>query len=299
MNEELERFKTEINLAEYAASLGYRIDRAESSRNSIVMRCGNDKVIISRSDDDGHWRYFSVRDSQDNGTIIDFIQYRDDISLGTVRVQLRSWLSGFVVRPPAGEFVQEVEPSMKCRELVSAAFSSFMASTGNNPYLRSRGISSDTLSHPRFSGKVFLDQRGNSIFPHYDHEGLSGYEIKNHSFTGFAKHGSKSAWSSNLFGGDDCLVFTESAIDAMSYFQLFQEVSTRYVSIGGQFSPLQIELFKLLISDLPKGSSVVFAFDNDAEGNNYAAWLSDLVLEYAYLRHTPLLKDWNEILRPR
>jgi hypothetical protein len=71
------------------------------------------------------------------------------------------------------------------------------------------------------------------------------------------------------------------------------------LSIGGQFNPLQIELFKLLISDLPKGSSVVFAFDNDAEGNNYAAWLSDLAPGYTYQRHTPILKAWNEFVRPR
>ena len=35
--DELERFKTAINLTEYAASEGYQLDRRESSRNSLVM----------------------------------------------------------------------------------------------------------------------------------------------------------------------------------------------------------------------------------------------------------------------
>ena len=34
---ELEAFKSEINLTEFAATQGYVIDRKESSRSSIVM----------------------------------------------------------------------------------------------------------------------------------------------------------------------------------------------------------------------------------------------------------------------
>lgn len=41
---ELEYFKTAINLTEYAAGQGYLLDRRASSRNSVVMRHpGGDK----------------------------------------------------------------------------------------------------------------------------------------------------------------------------------------------------------------------------------------------------------------
>ena len=64
--DELERFKTGINLTEYAASEGYQLDRRASSRNSGVMRHpGGDKIVIARGED-GHWIYFSVRDGTDN-----------------------------------------------------------------------------------------------------------------------------------------------------------------------------------------------------------------------------------------
>lgn len=36
--DELEAFKTNINLTEYAADQGYELDRRESSRNSVIMR---------------------------------------------------------------------------------------------------------------------------------------------------------------------------------------------------------------------------------------------------------------------
>ena len=73
---ELGELKSSINLTEYAASLGYLMDRRASSRNSVVMRHGNgDKIVIARGHD-AHWIYFSVRDDTDNGTIVDFVQHR-------------------------------------------------------------------------------------------------------------------------------------------------------------------------------------------------------------------------------
>jgi hypothetical protein len=52
---ELALFKTTINLSEYAAAQGYRIDRRASSRNSVVMKTeAGDKIVIARAQD-GHW----------------------------------------------------------------------------------------------------------------------------------------------------------------------------------------------------------------------------------------------------
>ena len=75
--EELESFKSRINLTEYASAQGYVLDRRHTSRNSVAMRGpAGDKVIIARDARDGNWIYFSVTDDQDHGTIIDFITRR-------------------------------------------------------------------------------------------------------------------------------------------------------------------------------------------------------------------------------
>jgi len=76
-NDELEQFKTKINLCEYAASLGFLLDRKNSSRCSAVMRhSSGEKVVIARTSS-RHWVYFSVHGANsDSGTIIDFIQMR-------------------------------------------------------------------------------------------------------------------------------------------------------------------------------------------------------------------------------
>jgi hypothetical protein len=72
--EELEDFKSRINLSEYAAACGYRLDRKASSRNSAVMvRSPGDKIIIALGAD-RHWIYFSVGEDRDSGSIVDFVQ---------------------------------------------------------------------------------------------------------------------------------------------------------------------------------------------------------------------------------
>jgi hypothetical protein len=77
--DELEDFKRRINLTEYAASLGYCIDRRASSRNSAVMvHPAGDKIIVAKGEDN-HWVYISVRDDRDHGSIIDFHQSRQGL----------------------------------------------------------------------------------------------------------------------------------------------------------------------------------------------------------------------------
>ena len=89
---ELESFKIGIDLRAYAAEQGYQLDRKESWRGSAVMRHPNgDKIVIKR-DDDNHYVYFSVRQDNDSGSIIDFVQYRQRLSLGAVRKELRPYI---------------------------------------------------------------------------------------------------------------------------------------------------------------------------------------------------------------
>ena len=73
---QLERFKTEINLVEYATSIGYKYLRDESSPSSAVLRhdLGDKIVVVTDSRDRG--LYFSLNDDGDRGTIIDFVQHR-------------------------------------------------------------------------------------------------------------------------------------------------------------------------------------------------------------------------------
>src|SRR4029450_7817951 len=65
------------------------------------------------------------------------------------------------------------------------------------PYLQQdRCVPAGVLLSPRFVGRMRMDSRGNTVFPHFDAAGLCGYEIKHRGFTGFAAGGQKGLWFS-------------------------------------------------------------------------------------------------------
>jgi len=301
-DEELESFKTRIDLRAYAAAKGYSLDKKESWAGSAVMRHANgDKIIIKRAASDDHHIYFSVRNDRDNGSIIDFVQNRDRISIGVVRKELRPWIGA---PPVAVPLFAPLAKSTKDRLRVETEYAKMQDAT-RHPYLENeRGITGDILASERFAGRVRIQQPyGNAIFPHFDAEGLSGYEIKNKGFTGFSPGGCKALWLSQEWDSDNRLVFCESAIDALSLAILEPLEDTRYASIGGKPSPLQQELIGGAIARTPRNAEIVSAMDADAEGAKLAEIIRNAVklsgrddLRFA-IREPFGHKDWNDVLR--
>jgi hypothetical protein len=304
-DDELESFKSAIDLRAYASSRGYTWDKRESWRGSAVMRHANgDKIIIKR-DVDQHYIYFSVRDERDNGSIIDFIQNRDRLSLGAVRKELRPWIGAPV--PSSLPLFPALPVTGRNRLEVEAAFRQ-MQEALTHPYLENeRALPSTLLASPRFAGRVCIDDYGNAVFPHFDLEGLCGYEIKNRGFTGFARGGIKGLWFSHREDTDTGLVIAESAIDALSHATLFPAQQARYASIGGQPNPRQPELLTAAIKRLPMRSEVVAAIDADEQGQSLSAIIHGAVArvaeetgrsDIAFRAHIPEgVKDWNDALR--
>lgn len=308
---ELASFKTEIDLRTYAANEGYVLDPKESWRGSAVMRHGNgDKIIIKR-DTDGNYVYFSVRDTSDNGSIIDFLQRRLPAgrrTLGNVRLALRPWLGGgrrtvsasnalplFAPLPVTGKDRMEVEKQFR-----------FMDWVERHPYLEGeRCIPYEVLTAARFSGCIKVDRRGNVVFPHYDELGLCGYEIKNAGYTGFAKGGEKGLWFSRSEDGDNRLVLCESAIDALSHATLFPSDATRYASIGGQMNKKQPALLMAMMTKLSANAEIIAATDNDDDGLRFAKTFEQLMRDCArddlrFITHRPQdCEDWNKALQER
>lgn len=296
-SDELEQFKRDINFVEYAASLGYEIDKRESSRSSIIMRGpdNNDKIIVATAQD-GHFIYFSVRDDADNGSIIDFVQRRKGLNLGQVRRELRRWIGERAdlapVRITKPKATHANRPRIQCWYMRMAP-----QPVGGHPYLRSRGLSSETLTDSRFEPMIRIDHRGNAIFPHYDRDGLSGYEIKNQGFTGFSAGGEKRLWYSTNLAHAPRVVVVESAIDAMSHAQIINgDAEAAYISIGGQMSAVQRDL---LLSALrradQRGAEIIIATDADAAGDRLADEIGGM-LPSARRDRPGEGKDWNDIV---
>lgn len=284
MNNELEQFKTEISLPDFANSIGYQLDKKASSKNSWVMRRDYDKIIIA-TDLDGHGIYFSARDENDHGTIIDFTMRRLGLNLGQVRKELRSWRRSPTPKPA---------PTGKDRQKILAAFSATRPAPDHSYLVKYRKLNPNTLQSDKFIDRVRMDKKNNAIFPHYDHEGLSGYEIKNLGFTGFSPAGTKGLWYSTNLVQVEQIIIVESAIDALSHAQLFPGPAA-YASIGGTLSTYQIDLIQSLIWKATKrGAKIFVGTDTDNQGEQYA----DLIINMgATGRLRPTFgKDWNAML---
>ena len=300
-DDELHRFKSDIHFLHYAADrYGYRRERRESSVSSHVLRhpASGDKIVV-RKDRDGHWTYFSVRDDRDHGTIVDFVQRRGrHLSLGSVREELRSWLG---TPRPLPETLERPRRSMPSEPRPFAEVFEAARVASSCDYLRARGLRPQTLSGPRFAGTWRVDARGNVLFAHRDETGaLTGFEVKSRGFTGFASGGKKTAWQSRAFPGDRALVVTESAIDALSYYQLYG-YAARYVSTAGAPSSAQMELLGRLLARLAPETTVVAALDSDEAGHKLASRIEALTLRLPHLdfrRDAPAgAKDWNDVLQ--
>jgi len=305
--EELVKFKTEINLVEYAQSQGYELIRTESSRSSAVLRNGDDKIIVA-TDQDGHGIYFSVRDDRDNGTIIDFVQRRQGLNLGQVRKELRPWAggaaqAGTLQRRPDAERSAKPLRSNADRQQVSLAYSRMSPISGKHQYLQNeRKIDAITLNDAKFSAQIRVDSHGNAIFPHFDRDGLTGYELRgvpNQHGNGksFASGGEKGLWHSSNLGTASRIVIVESAINALSHAQLKRDPGAAYVSVGGALSDKQRDLVAgLLEKALERGATIVLSLDKDAPGREHEEQIRQLAPEGLMVeRQEPTYgKDWND-----
>ncbi len=299
--EEIERFKTEINLSEYAATVGFVIDRQESSRRSIVMRNASDKIAIARNPN-MHYVYYSFRDELDNGTIIDFIQNRHERNIGRIRKELRPWIGegGQSPTPPVLNYYQkEIEPTEKNRQAILLEFSKQEEITGLHRYLTAeRLIPESVYLSARFKGRIYTDKYKNAVFPHYDDNGLCGFEKKNKNYTGFTRGGTKTIWISNCFKTDVRLVVVESGIEALSHYALFKNEGDRYCSMSGSWSE---DALKLIINmhNKFKGETVL-AFNNDEPGLRLIEKFKGAIGEKGKSVSSELPKeggDWNELLK--
>jgi hypothetical protein len=86
---EIESFKR-LDFVGFAAGMGYQRDLRESSGSSHVLRDASGDKLVVRLGADGHWTYFSVRDTADCGTLVDFVQKRLGGTLGETRKAIRA-----------------------------------------------------------------------------------------------------------------------------------------------------------------------------------------------------------------
>ncbi|WP_218922315.1 DUF3991 and TOPRIM domain-containing protein [Fuerstiella marisgermanici] len=291
-----------IDLCQYAASRGFVLDRRQSSKCSAVLRHSNgDKLVVSRQPN-GQYVYFNAK-GNDNGTVIDLIQTRDRVSLGEVRKLLRPWLNHSASPPPELPTLPiSLQPSQHDAARVLAAWIEARPIGATAHYLESeRQIPRHVLQHEKFRDRIRMDERRNSVFPHFNKSGLCGFELKNRGFTGFSPGGVKGLACSRPEEGDHQMVICETAIDMLSYAALKGVDGKRFFSTAGQISPVQAECLRSAAEKMPTDATIVLALDNDEGGHKLADQLREATATTGrtVIEDFPLHSgdDWNDVLR--
>jgi len=298
MKHDYASFKQSINLTQYAASMGYELDRKKSTKSSVAMRHGNgDKVIISRRGN--NWVYFSVHDDADNGTIVDFIQKRTAKSIWKIGQELQAWLGGGETFPDPHTYAQDVEGQQRDRPRVQAVLKRARPVTAHPYLVDERKIPADVMAEHRFRGRIYKDRYGNVMFPHRDAEGICGLELKNTGKSFLVKGSAKGLWTSNIFASDKMLVI----VDALSYCAIFRKPDTAYAAVSGAMGSKQYTVIMELVRKMQKLETIILATDNDDGGDGIAKKLEAHIRRQGFtgeiVRHSPMNKgyDWNDELK--
>ncbi|MGE9296255.1 MAG: toprim domain-containing protein [Puniceicoccales bacterium] len=285
-----------INLAEYAAGLGYERDRQRSTRSSWSMKHPDGhRIVVSRAAD-GHWRWFSATGAEAGGSIIDFVMFVHNLSFREACALLAE---GHYRTVP----IRNVAPLQQRRPVDVVAIAARLARMGpvfDSSYLNARGIPVSVYTSPVFAGRVLQGYNDAVIFPHFRGGRPTGYEIKGPGLTSFPGDGDKALWVSRVPRICTSVAIAESGVEALSYAVAKPAAGRLYVSTGGAWSSLTNDDIRRLCHSV-RATRVIAAFNNDVGGRHHTDRLEKILAPdgVAVVPDFPPQKgdDWNDFIR--
>lgn len=295
--QELNNFKTNINLAEFATAFGYYRDKEKSSINAPVMRHEDgDKIVIGRDRSDNHYIYFNPQDDSDNGTIIDFVQKRTGETLGHIRKRLRAWL-----RNPQPQDNIPVKSSSKDALRIANIWERIEGS--DCCLTQFWGLSVKQAGKlARMHNVKYNDDERAFYFALSNTKGICGIEKRTADEKHIISGSEKGVFvTGNLREADRIFIF-ESPVDMISHQAMGLHNATDYtVSTMGSISESIADSLKMIFEN-NKEAEIIIAVDNDLGGHTIANKIASIAESVdgntdRVKRQKPKHKDWNDDLK--
>jgi len=306
---ELEHLRERVSCAVLLENLSppWKLDRRESTRDSLKYRRGRGEIIIVNHGGHGWWDAGGTA----KGDVFALVQHlRPGLNFGHVRRLLREYVG---LRPSFPLFHAAREKGLSGAPAVERWRKARPLRPGSKAwrYLSEKRALPDQILHVAAAWEAVREGGyGSAWFAHRDHAGqVTGFEMRGVSFRGFGKGGGKSlfrlpGWPRRTSGAPRRIVVAEAPIDALSLATLEGPAEdTLYVATGGGMGPLSIEALTLLLANAAavRGGGMVAATDNDSTGRRYADLLADLArtagVAFQRLHPRDDIKDWNDVLR--
>jgi hypothetical protein len=281
----------------------WRLDRGQSTRQSLKYRRDEAEILIVNHDGRGWWDPLSDH----KGDIFTLVQHlAPGLSFGAACRMLRD----FVGIAPAFPEAFRIRPTRASRVSIVQRWDRRPPLARGSPawlYLTSRrGVPERILGAARAADAIREGPHGSAWFAHRDGVALlTGIEMRGPAWRTFSAGGGKTLF--RLAGGPDPVprvVVCESAIDAISLSAIENlRGDTLYAATAGGMGPATIATLQQVLQDLiadPVGV-LIAATDADTAGRQYAARLADMATK-AGVRFEAILppvglNDWNDALR--
>lgn len=269
-----EKYKTEIDLAEFAGSLGYTPYKKKSTAKYRVLEKDGDIVIFSKNKATGEHYYWNENESSDKGDIISFAKNRVHM-LGSIDVPE-------YVKNQDLFIINQTLASFKGHVFQDTAYTAAKKpSTFNiNLYkyypaqdlkiLNQRGIDSIIVKDHLFKGRIHNSEfkgKVNIAFPLYDVKDKKiGFDFRDKGVKKLATgtNRKEGMWTSNRPEKTDKIVVAESPIDLLSYHELHPGKNNYYMATHGSITEYHIERIAKLSRET--GAKIALAQDADIAG---------------------------------
>jgi hypothetical protein len=280
-----EYYKDHVPIVQVAEALGYEFNK-KAGRNPLEYKHPDHNTIVI-SNPKGRQRYFTRHETENKGSVIDFVKHRLPLFNEYYNREaegINKVLASFagVARLSGGQAFSSPSKKLWLSEKKAFNLKDFRLRHPEPKdllYLSNhRGINKETLAvfipHIQLV-KARHKPTTNIGFP-YQVPGkneIVGFELVNYLFKGHARGSNKSEglWIADLRGtGFPPNVFiAESAIDAMSFYQLYKQKyqldQAAFISTGGYVTDKQLRNVLQHYSS----SLIHTLFDNDISGHLY------------------------------
>lgn len=282
-----DEYKSEVSIIQVAEYLGYKLNKSKGLKTPTYQLFDKnekklDEIVINNPNNNSNQYYFDR--NRNGGDVVAFIKnHLDDFSSfqhqnSFVRINM---ILGHFSNTPY-EAAQEIKNVKKDKPFDIERYNIKASSINDLKYLyEDRKINKQTLEEftpfiVKASDKESKYNYSNIAFPYSipGQKEVTNLEIRNYNFKGMGVNGDKrnSVWiATKAVKPSDVknVFFAESAIDAISYYQLNKNKisleDSAFVSVGGYVSKNQI---KNTLSYFNKANTHTL-FDNDKNGNLY------------------------------
>ncbi len=276
-----------VNLPGFLRSHGF--DLKKSGREYIWKEHDSVNIKDNAPGEKGQWYRFSTGQGGDNiGFLQEFmgLSFKDAVEVLNGEHYERSFTPSYHQPKSAGDI--SLAENDNCKRVFA-----YLCMT--------RGLDYEMIADLVRNGKISQEQKtGNVLFKYFDTDGkIIGAEkvgtSTGHKFKGIAQGSDSSHGFEIVRGNGRNAYFFESAIDALSYLQMHENLDNcRLVSMMGVKPNIVIDTMKRH-GILPE--NVYICSDNDIAGNDFAKRLQQQYPTMKRISTPEKYKDWNDMLR--